>query len=318
MTKVFFILGPTACGKAATGRELARRMDGRILSVDSMKIYRRMDIGTATPPPDILNEIPHYGINIVEPAEHFSVSKYVEHAESSLDEIRSAGCIPLAVGGTSLYLKAMYEGLFEGPPRDPEFRSQMDERIQAEGLESLHGELSEVDPESAARIHVNDRKRIVRALEVYHQTGTQISQLQTQWEIIEHRQDIVRIGLRRDKEKLNHRINMRVKRMVENGLLDEVRSLVAEPEGISQEAAKAVGYAEMIDHINGGMNFDDAVERIKINTRQLAKKQRTWQRRWTDVLWFSVEDDESPQQIADRIMERVDFKTGEVDGRHGT
>lgn len=313
MNKLYTILGCTACGKAATGRELARRLNGSILSVDSMKIYRRMDIGTAKPSRDIIREIPHYGIDIVEPAEHFSVSAYWEYAMDALDEIGQTGRIPLAVGGTSLYLKAMYEGLFQGPARNDEFRSQMDNRILNEGLEVLHAELMAVDPEAGSRIHVNDRKRIIRALEVYHLSGTTISSLQTQWGQADHRQDMVRIGLRRQKEQLNHRINMRVKRMVENGLFQEVESLLREPAKLSKEAAQAVGYAEVIEHLNGRLGFDEAVERIKINTRHLAKKQRTWQRRWTDVIWFDIEEDQTPEQIADMVMERVNFTTGEID-----
>lgn len=307
MAEVYFIIGPTACGKGAVGREIARRLGGRILSVDSMKVYRRMDIGTATPSPEVLAAIPHYGINIVDPAEHFSVSRYRDCAAAAVAETRSAGAVPLAVGGTSLYLKALYDGLFEGPPRDERLRDELDRRIETDGLESLHAELAAADPETAERVHPNDRKRIVRALEVYRLTGRPISRLQTQWERSRQRPDYRRIGLRREKEDLHRRINARVGRMIEAGLLDEVRSLRAAPGGLSKEAAQAVGYAEMIEYLRGSLTFDEAVERIKINTRQLAKKQRTWQRRWTDVTWFDVPADEAPADTADRIMAAVEF-----------
>ncbi len=307
MAEVYFIIGPTACGKGAVGREIARRIGGRILSVDSMKVYRGMDIGTATPPPDVLAAIAHYGINIVDPRDHFSVSRYRDYAVGAAAECRSAGAVPVAVGGTSLYLKALYDGLFEGPPRDESLRDELNRRIETAGLDGLHAELAAADPETAGRVHPNDRKRIVRALEVYRLTGLPISRLQTQWERSRRRPDYRRIGLRREKDDLHHRINARVARMIEAGLLDEVRSLLEAPGGISKEATQAVGYAEMIDHLRGTLAFEEAVERIKINTRQLARKQRTWQRRWADVTWFDVAPEEPPAATADRIMAAVDF-----------
>lgn len=306
MSEIYFILGPTACGKASVGREIARRVNGQILSVDSMKLYRGMNIGTASPPPEILQEIPHHGIDIVDPTEGYSVSMYLDYFKTAVSRIRSEGSIPIAVGGTSLYLKSMYDGLFEGPTRNEAIRQELNQRIETEGLEALHAELSRVDPESSKRIHPNDMKRVVRALEVYKIAGTPISVLQTQWQESQTRPDYLRIGLRRDKEDLNHRINMRVKRMVEAGLFEEVKSLMESP-GLSPEASMAVGYAEVIDHFEGKMGYDEAIERIKINSRQLAKKQIKWQRRWADVRWFDVPEDEQPSQTVDRIMESIDF-----------
>ncbi len=301
MQRLVFILGSTACGKGSVGLALARGIGGQVVSVDSMKVYRRMDIGTAKPSAEARREVPHHCIDLVEPSESFSVARYVEHADRAVAEIAAAGDVPLAVGGTNLYIKALAEGLFEGPSADPELRAELRRRAESEGLAALHAELAEVDPDAAGRIHPNDAKRIVRALEVYRGAGVPISELQRQWDA-QRRYDCVFVGLRRDRADLHGRINRRAGRMVELGLRDEVASLLAEPAGLSPEAAAAVGYAEMIDHLHGRCTLDEALERIKINTRRLAKKQRTWQRRWTDVRWLDLPPDEPPDATAERIM----------------
>jgi len=307
VTRLYFILGCTAVGKGAVGRELARRVGGQIVSVDSMKVYRRMDIGTAKPPPEVRAEIPHHCIDLVEPAEGFSVAQYVAAADAAIATVTAAGAAPLAVGGTSLYIKALAEGLFAGPSADAAFRDELKRRAGAEGLAALHAELAAVDAEAAARIHPNDQRRILRALEVHRATGSAISDLQKQWDSGQRRYDCVFIGLRRDQEDLNHRINTRVKRMIEAGLEREVAALLAEPAGLSMQAAAAVGYAEIIAHLGGRMTREEAVERIKINTRHLAKKQRTWHRRWQDVRWFDLSPDAAPEATAEEILRQVDF-----------
>ncbi|HAU38426.1 MAG TPA: tRNA (adenosine(37)-N6)-dimethylallyltransferase MiaA [Phycisphaerales bacterium] len=308
MERLYFILGCTACGKGTLGRELARRVGGQIVSVDSMKVYRRMDIGTAKPSPADRAAIPHHCIDLVEPSETFSAAQYVRAADEAVARIRAAGGVPLAVGGTSLYLMALSEGLFEGPSADAEVRESLRRRAAAEGLAALHAELARVDPEAAGRIHPNDEKRILRALEVHAATGRGISELQTQWGAGPRRYDCVRIGLRRARDDQSGRINLRVRRMIERGLREEVERLLAEPAGLSATAAAAVGYAEMIDHLAGRCTLEQAVEQIKINTRRLAKKQRTWHRRWQDVRWFDVAADETPQALADRVLRDVEMK----------
>ena len=307
--KLYFILGATACGKAAVGRLLARRVGGRIVSVDSMKIYRGMDIGTAKPSAELRAQIPHYCIDIIEPSENFSVARYVGCADEAVESIRSAGAVPLAVGGTSLYIKALAEGLFESPPADPIIRKALRQRGAAEGPGALHDELARADPRAASRIDPNDERRIVRALEVYQTTGRPISELQTQWDSGERRYDCVFIGLRRRKEDLNRRINARVKRMVEAGLVEEVRGLLARPGALGLQAAAAVGYAELIAHFDGRCSLRDAIEQIKISTRQLAKKQRTWHRRFAGVQWFDLAAEATVESAADEIMARIEFET---------
>jgi tRNA dimethylallyltransferase len=307
VAKVYFILGCTACGKGAVGRALARRTGGRIVSVDSMKIYRRMDIGTAKPSPQVRAEIPHHCIDVVEPHEGFSVAQYVERADEAIAAISAAGAPPLAVGGTSLYIKALSEGLFKGPPADPEIRDSLKRRAEREGLASLHAELTRIDPQAARRIHPNDERRIIRALEVHQALHLPISRLQSQWDAGSRRYECVFVGLRREKEDLHRRINLRVRKMVEMGLRDEVAGLLKEPAGLSPQAAQAVGYAEMILHLSGRLSLEDAVEQIKINTRRLARKQRTWHRRWRDVIWFDLADDEPAEKTAEEILRRVSF-----------
>jgi len=291
-------------------------MGAEIVSVDSMKIYRRMDIGTAKPSRDIRSAIPHHCLDLVEPSESFSVARYVQAADGAIAAIRAAGSVPLCVGGTSLYIKAMTEGLFEGPSGDDALRASLRKRAAREGLAKLHEELARIDPEAALRIHPNDERRIIRALEVHHTTGTPISRLQRQWDSppgdsrpddsSPPRRECVLIGLRREKDALNRRINLRVKTMLAAGLVDEARHLF-DTETLSPQAAAAVGYAELFAHFQGRCSLDDAVEQIKINTRQLAKKQRTWQRRW-NVQWFDCEENNTAEDAADRVLSTIEFR----------
>ena len=307
MQPLYVILGATASGKGSLGREIAGRIGGQIVSVDSMKVYRRMDIGTAKPAADQRARIGHHCIDIVEPSEGFSVAQFVQQADSAIARIRAGGSIPLAVGGTSLYLKALTEGLFDGPSADLQIRRQLQEQIDRRGAPALHAELAQVDPVSAGRIHPNDAKRIVRALEVFRSGGVPISELQHQWES-QRRYSCVMIGLRRDRADQNHRINTRVKRMVEAGLVEEVRGLLAEPKPLSRQAAQAVGYAEIIEHLQGALPLDKAIENIKINTRRLARKQRTWHRRFADVRWVDLAPDDTAQGVADDLLARIAFE----------
>ncbi len=308
MKTVYYILGCTGCGKGAVGRLLAARAGGQIISIDSMKIYRRMDIGTAKPSAAARAAVPHHCIDLVEPGEGYSVAQYVAAADAAIAAIRDAAAVPLAVGGTSLYIKALSEGLFQAPQAQAGVRDELKARAAAQGLARLHKELTVIDPTAAARIHPNDERRIVRALEVHQTTGQAISDLQQQWDAGLQRHPCVFIGLRREKEDQSRRINLRVKLMVQAGLRDEVAALMKEPAGLSPQAAQAVGYAEIIRHLAGRCSFDDAVEQIKINTRQLAKKQRTWHRRFLDVRWFDLAESETAEQTVERILADVKFE----------
>jgi len=307
LNRAIFIIGCTGSGKGALGLELARRLHAEIVSLDSMKVYRRMDIGTAKPPADIRREIPHHLIDVVEPYEEFSVARYVELATAAITDIQSRGKPALVVGGTPMYLKALTEGLFEGPSADPDIRNRLMNEAAQQGTPHLHQRLTLLDPKAATRIHPNDLRRIIRGLEVHELTGRPITDLQEQWDRDRKRFDFILLGVRREREDQNHRTNLRVKRMIEGGLVDEVRALLAEPEPLSETARQALGYAEIIEHLRGKTALDDAVERIKINTRQFAKSQRTWFRRFQDIQWIDVKPDDRPDSIADSIIRIAGF-----------
>jgi tRNA dimethylallyltransferase len=301
-SELIFIIGGTACGKSAVGLELARRLEAEIVACDSMKVYRRMDIGTAKPSAAQQREIRHHLIDVVEPSDSFSAAAYVELADRAIAEIRGRGRPVVVVGGTALYLMGLARGLFEGPGQDPEFRRRLRERVAREGAEAVHAELRAVDPDAAGRIHPRDTRRVERALEVHALTGQTISSLQTQWTSTTRRHGGRFIGLRWEKSAHHRRINARVKRMIDAGLVDEVRSLRAEPKPLSRQAAQAVGYAEIIAYLAGEMDLEQAVERIKINSRRLAKQQRTWFRRFPDVEWIDLNESSSAQEVAEQLI----------------
>lgn len=298
------ILGVTASGKGRLGFELAKKLGGEVLSVDSMKVYKRMDTGTAKPPMQRRLQVRHHLIDVVEPWESFSVDRFLELSEQAISDIRGRGKRVIAVGGTAMYIKAMLYGIFEGPGTDEQLREKLQIQVREQGGPAgLHRRLAEVDPEAAGRIHPNDEKRIVRALEVYELTGRPISSFQTQFEAEKPKPGWWVLGLRREKTDASSRINQRVIKMVEQGLVDEVRSLLADERGLSKQAAQAIGYAEIIEHLQGRMELDKAIEKIKINTRRLAKGQRTWFKTFREVQWIDVEPDESVESVLKRAVD---------------
>ncbi len=299
--RLTFIIGCTGSGKGRLGRELARRSGGEIISIDSMKVYRRMDIGTAKPSLQVRREIPHHLIDVVEPSEAFSVAKYVDAADRAIQEIHMRDRPIFIVGGTPLYIKGLLQGLFEGPGANPEIRARLRETADHEGPESLHRQLQKVDPDAASRIHPNDLRRIIRALEVFELTGRTISRLQVQWNGRSSRYEHRLIGIRRERADQNCRTNERVRRMVDAGLADEVRSLLAEPEPLWRTARQALGYAEMIQFLEGTLSLAEAIEMIKINTRQFAKAQRTWFKRFRRTHWIDVEPCAEAAELADGL-----------------
>lgn len=305
---MILITGVTASGKGKLAFDLACQIDAEIISVDSMKVYRRMDIGTAKPPKKVREKIRYHLIDIVEPSESFSLGRYLELANDAIMDIKGRGKTVIAVGGTALYIKALLFGLFEGPGSDEKIREQLKQQAEAVGLEQLYSELEKIDPEAAQRIHANDEKRIIRALEVYRLTGRPISEFQKQWpknqrteQSLLHKFKI--IALRRQKQIESKRINSRVKKMIDDGLVDEVKSLLVEDEPLSKQAASAIGYAEIIDYLEGKTTLEDAIELIKKNTRHLAKHQRTWFKTFPDVSWLDIEENESHEHIFARIKE---------------
>jgi tRNA dimethylallyltransferase len=295
------LIGCTACGKSDVALRLAELHDAEIVSVDSMQVYRRMDIGTAKPTPEERRRVRHHLVDVVEPSEPFNVARYIALADAAIADIVARGKRVWAVGGTALYLKALLEGLFEGPSADAEFRRAFRESAAKEGSAALHQKLARFDPQAAQRIHPNDVRRIERALEVYHLTGTPITELQRQWDMGRTRYDCRVFGIARGREDLSHRINARVGRMFAAGLVEEVRDLLAEPAPLSREARQGLGYAEVIDHLSGGPDLDKTIELVKIHTRHFAKTQRTWFRRFRETHWVEAAPDEPSDSVAERI-----------------
>jgi tRNA dimethylallyltransferase len=310
---MILILGVTGSGKGRLAFDLAKDLGAEIISIDSMKVYRRMDIGTAKPPKEARAQVKYHLIDIMEPSDSFSVRSFLDNALEAIRQIRSRNKPVVAVGGTALYIKALLYGLFEGPAANKQIRAELRARAETGGLEQLYRQLTQVDPEAAARIHQNDARRIIRALEVYELTGKPISSFQRQWnpqQTSDERRatnyDWTIIGLRRDKAEENKRINARVKKMIAAGLVDEVKSLLSEEKPLSPQARCAIGYAEVIDHLSGKTTLDDAIELIKKNTRRLAKSQRTWFKTFRSVHWLNIGPEEPGEKILDRVKGTAD------------
>lgn len=297
---MILILGVTASGKGRLAFGLAESIGAEIISIDSMKVYRRMNIGTSKPPEEARRRVKHHLIDVVEPSDSFSVGAFLDAALQAIEQIKDRNKPIMAVGGTALYIKALLYGLFEGPGTDEQIRAQLQAQLQAGGLAELHDRLTRIDPVAAERINPNDAKRIIRALEVYRITGKPISGLQGQWDTRDMKHNWTIIGLRREKTEESKRINARVKRMIAAGLVDEVRALLAEGKPLSKQARCAIGYAEIIEHLAGRTGLEDAVELIKRNTRRLAKSQRTWFKTFKDVNWLDIEAEEPPEKILKR------------------
>ena len=307
--KKILILGVTASGKGRVAFDLAQDMGAEIISIDSMKVYRRMDIGTAKPPREARERVNYHVIDVVEPSESFNVAAFLEAASAAIRQIENRKKTIIAVGGTALYVKSLLYGLFEEAGTDEQMRAGLHARAEAEGPAALHRELAQIDPVAADRINPNDTRRIVRALEVYKTTGRPISSLQKQWQMPQKQEDWTIIGLRREKTDTSSRINKRVKKMIAAGLVDEVKSLLQEEKPLSQQARCAIGYAEIIEYLNGRTDLDEATELIKKNTRRLAKGQRTWFKTFRDVYWIDVEPDEPGEKTFERAIQTLKNST---------
>jgi tRNA dimethylallyltransferase len=280
------LTGPTACGKTALALDLADRIGAEIVALDSMTLYRGLDIGTAKPTAAERVRVPHHLIDALAPWESATVAWWLAAAEAACRAITARGKRPLFVGGTPFYLKALLHGLFPGPPADPELRTRLEAEAERDGNEHLHARLAAVDPKTAARLHPNDVRRVVRALEVYHLTGRPISAWQQTWDTPAFAAPStaapppVRIPaavLELPRDVLYDRINHRVETMLAAGWLDEVRRLRELPRPLSREARQALGYRELLDYLDGsGGSWEETVERIRTHTRQFAKRQLTW------------------------------------------
>ncbi|MEX0936465.1 MAG: tRNA (adenosine(37)-N6)-dimethylallyltransferase MiaA [Pirellulales bacterium] len=296
----WFISGPTASGKTDVGLELARLVDGEIISLDSMAVYRRLDIGTAKPIPEQRRQVPHHLLDVVDPGEEFTLARYVDLARQAIARIRGRSREPIFVGGTPLYLKTLLRGMFEGPEADWEFRRQIAGEVETAGHQALHERLVQVDPVTAAKLHPHDTRRLIRALEVYKLTGQPISHLQMQFDqrIAPHEGKV--FVLSHPRPRLHERIDQRVEWMFQSGFVEEVRGLLDEGRELGRTAGQAVGYREVLDHLDGRFSLEETIERVKARTRRFARRQETWFRSLGECRIISVDED-SPESVARRI-----------------
>ena len=291
--KIVCIAGPTACGKTTLGVLLAQRFCGEVVSVDSMQIYRGMTVGTAAPTAEEMQGVPHHMIAVADPAEQWSAAEYVSRATPVVDDILARGKLPVLVGGTGLWMDALIRGHgFAKGHAGGAIRRELEARLEREGIAPLLEELRQVDPESAERLHPADTKRILRALEVYRETGSTISAHNAATRMIPPRYDAVWIGLQfADRADMKALIDRRVDKMVQEGLLDEVRALLAMGLPRNATAMQAIGYKEFLGVLDGALTEPEAIELVKLRSRQYAKRQLTWLRRNPDIHWIFWEKD---------------------------
>ena len=305
--KIVCVVGPTASGKTKMGVAIAKRFGGEVVSVDSMQIYRGMTIGTAAPTTGEMEGVPHHMIAVADPAESWSVARFVAAADDCVQDILRRGRLPVLVGGTGLYLDALVRGnSFAEGCAGTEVREALQKRMETEGAAALLEELRTVDPEAAARLHLKDEKRILRALEVWQETGKTITEHNRETQLLPPKYEAVYIGLDfENRDDLRARIDRRVDLMVEQGLLQEVRDLLTSGIPRTATALQAIGYKQFLAVEEGRATVDEAVEEVKLRSRQYAKRQLTWLRRneaihW--IRWEKVPDFQSALQKATEIL----------------
>ncbi|MEK4970311.1 tRNA (adenosine(37)-N6)-dimethylallyltransferase MiaA [Cytobacillus sp. FSL R7-0696] len=287
--KIIILIGPTAVGKTKTSIELAKKYNGEIISGDSMQIYKGMDIGTAKITKEETEGISHHLIDIKEPDESFSTAEFQTIVREKITEISSKGKLPIIVGGTGLYIQSvLFDYQFSNAPSDDDFRYHLEKRAKVEGNVCIHKELQVVDPVSAGKIHPNNIRRVIRALEVYHCTGKTMTEWQSKQEL-ESVYNAAVIGLTMDRDLLYKRINQRIDMMMDNGLLEEVRGFC--DKGLQNcQSMQAIGYKEFYPYFDGLITLDEAVDQLKQNSRRYAKRQLTWFRNKLDVSWIDMSE----------------------------
>jgi len=299
------ILGPTGVGKTDIAFQVARRLRGEIVSADSRLVYRRMDIGTAKPDPAMRREIPHHMIDLVEPDRQFSAKDFEREARRVVGEVLDRGHVPVVVGGTGLYVRALLRGIFDGPAADKSLRASLEEEARRCGPAELWQKLKRVDPDKASRTDPANVIRVIRALEVFALAGKPMSSLER--EALPIDVPSVQIGLRRSRAELGERIDRRVDQMIRSGFVDEVKSLAAAGYGGSRVVRHTLGYKEILLHLEDAVAMDDAIALIKRNTRRFAKRQMTWFEREPEVKWIDLaglEDAEAAARIISEYEKR--------------
>jgi tRNA dimethylallyltransferase len=300
-----FLMGPTAAGKTELAAELVARFPLEIVSVDAAMVYRGMDIGTAKPSPELLARAPHRLIDLVDPAGSYSAARFIADAEAEMRDIAASGRVPLLVGGTMLYFRALQSGLARLPAADPALRRRLEARASAEGWPALHAELARLDPEAAARIRPGDRQRIQRALEVIERSGRPLSaQLGEDLRSATRSGDLKLVVAPADRAVLAARIEARFEAMLRQGLVEEVRRLRARGDlHAGLPAMRLIGYRQLWEHLEQGTALADTAQRAVTATRQLARRQLTWLRAEPGAEWFDSQDPDAPERIAARVAE---------------
>ena len=305
---LILILGPTGGGKSAAGIRLAKDFDGEIINCDSMQVYRGFDIGTDKPPAGMRAEIPHHLLDIADPATQFTAADFAARAIEAASGILERGKLPFVVGGTGLYFKALLDGLFPGPGRDDTLRRELEKEAREKGLDHLRKKLEEVDPAYLRRISRNDRRKIIRALEVYALTGKPLSRhfLETRSFLDDFHP--VKIGLKCERDVLNRKIEERVDRMFQSGIVEEVRALLAG--GVDEKASPflALGYKHVLAFLKGSLTLEEAVVLTKRDTRRYAKRQMTWFRKMEGIRWFEPGEVDAMAAMIAAELTRTSYK----------
>ena len=308
MDRIICVVGPTASGKTKLAVQLAKAYDGEVVSCDSMQIYKHMDIGTAKPTPEEMEGVPHHMIDCVEPGEDFSVGKYVQLADGCVQDILSRGKTAVIAGGTGLYVDSLIAGRTFAPVPQTGKREALEAQLRQEGGEVMLRKLRAVDPDAAARLHPADEKRIIRALEVYAETGRTITQHNLDTQQIPPRYRPVWIGLDYlDRAVLYRRIDLRVDLMLQAGLLDEIRALLARGVSPRTTAMQAIGYKEFFGYLNGTCTLDEAAALCKQRSRNYAKRQLTWFRRNPDIHWLRLTGAEDFSEVLSAARQNIPF-----------
>lgn len=301
--KIVFLVGPTAVGKTKVALELAKKISGEIISCDSMQIYKGMDIVTSKPSLKDRKKVPHHLIDFVSPKSQYDVSQYRRKALACINGIVRRGNIPVLVGGTGLYMSMLIDGIFELKANSQSLRNSLYKEAEKYGSAYLHQRLSKIDPQAAAKIHPNDTKRMIRALEVYKLTGKTISELKNQRKGLSDSYDVRAFCLNMNRPLLYKRIDRRVDEMLKQGLLDEIKKLLKIK--LSRTAYYAIGIRELEGYLNGKYSLDEAVSLMKRNSRNYSKRQLTWFRKDKRICWINIKDSDRPLEITSKIIKKI-------------
>jgi len=309
---VLVILGPTASGKTSVALLLAQDLGGEIISADARQIYKFMDVGTAKPSKSQLEAVRHHFVDELLPDQNFNAGEFGKWGRKIIGEIFQRGNVPIVVGGSGLYVQALIDGFFDGPPADSSVREFLGKRLEQEGVEALWKDLHKIDPDAAVKMLPSNTRRIIRALEVYSITGVRISELQKTR--IPEKLDAVMMGLNWDRKSLYKRIERRVDSMIGEGLVDEARDLLRRGYSPNLNALQTVGYAEVFEYLKGDFSYERMIELIKQNSRRYAKRQMTWFRKEKRIEWFDIQDEAELPRIARNIAAR--FRRKEEKQKH--